>query len=91
MAGEVIKEPQISDGQQAHNYQGEAADIPSETIPIFHSLQYPQERKRFRDIKPISESFAPPTISSQGITLRDLIAKINQVEVLHLEKGNMPQ
>jgi hypothetical protein len=28
--------------------------------------------------------------SPQGITLRDLIAKINQVEVLHLEKGNMP-
>jgi len=88
VAGEVIKEPQISDGQQAHNYQGEAADIPSETIPIFHSLQYPQERKRFRDINPISESFSPPTTKSQGITLRDLITKINKVEVLHLEKGN---
>ena len=73
------------------DYKGEAADIPSETIPIFHSLTYPQERKRFRDIKPISESFAPPTTSSQGITLRDLIAKINKVEVLHLEKGNMSQ
>jgi hypothetical protein len=73
------------------DYKGEAADIPSETIPIFHSLTYPQERKRFRDIKPISESFAPPTISSKGITLRDLIAKINKVEVLHLEKGNMSQ
>ena len=72
------------------DYKGEAADIPSQTIPIFHSLQYPQERKRFRDIKPISESFAPPMRSPQGITLRDLIAKINQVEVLHLEKGNMP-
>ena len=52
------------------DYKGEAADIPSETIPIFHSLQYPQERKRFRDIKPISECFAPPTTSSQGITLK---------------------
>ena len=25
------------------DYKGEAADIPSQTIPIFHSLQYPQE------------------------------------------------
>ena len=66
------------------DYNGEAADIPSETIPIFHSLQYPQERKRFRAINPISESFSPPTLSSQGITLRDLISKINKVEVLHL-------
>ena len=65
--------------------------IPSDTIPIFHSLQYPQERKRFRDIKQISESFAPPTTSSQGISLRDLIAKIKRVEILHLEKGNMSQ
>ena len=60
------------------DYKGEAADIPSETIPIFHSLQYPQERKRFRDIKPISDSFAPPTTSSQGITLRELIQKWSQ-------------
>ena len=66
------------------DYNGEAADIPSETIPIFHSLQYPQERKRFRAIKPISESFSPPALRSQGITLRDLISKINKVEVLHL-------
>ena len=72
------------------DYNGEATDVPSETIPIFHSLQYPQERKRFRAIKPISESFAPSKTSLQGITLRDLIAKINKVEVLHLEKGNVP-
>ena len=71
------------------DYKGEAADIPSETIPIFHSLQYPQERKRFRAIKPISESFAPTKTGLHGITLRDLISKINNVEVLHLKKGNM--
>lgn len=72
------------------DYNGEAKDVQSDTIPIFHSLQYPQERKRFRGIKPISESYAPYKTSLQEITLRDLIAKTNKDEVLHLEKCNVP-
>ena len=71
------------------DYNGEVSDIPSDTIPVFHSLHYPQERKRFRAIKPISESFSPSKSILLGITLRDLISEINKVEVLHLEKGNI--
>ena len=71
------------------DYNGEAKDMPLDNIPIFHSLQHPQEGKRFRAIKPISESFAPTKTGSQGITLRDLISKINNIEVLHLKKGSM--
>ena len=29
------------------DYPGEYADLDSDTIPVFHSRKYPQERKRF--------------------------------------------
>tara|TARA_Y100001935_G_scaffold53294_1_gene44519 strand:+ start:1115 stop:1723 length:609 start_codon:yes stop_codon:yes gene_type:complete len=62
-------------------------ELDSDTIPVFHSRRYPQERKRFLSIEPISEFLAPPKTQAKGITLRDLISKIGTIKVLHLTKG----
>ena len=62
-------------------------ELDSDTIPVFHSRKYPQERKRFLSIKPIAEFLAPPETEAKGITLRDLISKIGTIKVLHLKKG----
>ena len=62
-------------------------ELDSDTIPVFHSRKYPQERKRFLSINPIAEFLAPPKTQAKGITLRDLISKIGTIKVLHLTKG----
>ena len=71
------------------DYPGEIADVPSETIPVFHNMKYPQERARFRSIDPIGVTLSPPTTPAKGITIRDLIADLT-IENLKLEPGNSP-
>ena len=62
-------------------------ELDSDTIPVFHSRNYPQERKRFLSIEPIAEFLSPPKTQAKGITIRDLISKIGTIKVLHLSKG----
>ena len=69
------------------DYPGEFAELDSDTIPVFHSRKYPQERKRFLSIEPIAEFLSPPKTQAKGITIRDLISKIGTIKVLHLTKG----
>tara|TARA_B110001452_G_scaffold245544_1_gene230292 strand:+ start:194 stop:802 length:609 start_codon:yes stop_codon:yes gene_type:complete len=69
------------------DYPEEVADLDSETIPIFHTTKYPQERKRFLSIEPIIEFLAPPKTPAKGITIREIILKIGKVEKLQLTKG----
>ena len=64
-------------------------ELDSETIPVFHSRKYPQERKRFLSIEPIAEYLAPPKTKAKGITLRDLISKIGKIEVYDFIKGKV--
>ena len=64
-------------------------ELDSDTIRVFHSRKYPQERKRFLSIEPIAEFLAPPKTKALGITLRDLISKIGKIEILHLIKGEV--
>ena len=70
------------------DYPGEFADIDSDTIPVFHSRKYPQERKRFLSIKPISEFLVPPKTPAKGITIRELVSKIGKIKVLDLIRGD---
>ena len=70
------------------DYPGEFAELDSDTIPVFHSRKYPQERKRFLSIEPISEYLTPPKIPAEGITIRELITKIGKIRVLDLIRGN---
>ena len=69
------------------DYPDEFADLVSDTIPVFHTNKYPQERKRFRAIEPISDFLCPPKIPAVGMTLREVISKIGKIEVLNLAKG----
>ena len=70
------------------DYPGEFADLESDTIPVFHSRKYPQERKRFLSISPISEYLSPPKIRAKGITIRELVSKIGKITVLGLIRGD---
>ena len=66
------------------DYPGEFADLDSDTIPVFHSRKYPQERKRFLSIDPLSEFLAPPKTPAKGTTIREIISKIGKISVLGL-------
>ena len=70
------------------DYPGEFADIDSDTIPVFHSRKYPQERKRFLSIDPLSEFLAPPKTPAKGTTIREIISKIGKIRVLDLIRGD---
>ena len=70
------------------DYPGEHADFESDSIPVFHSRKYPQERKRFLSISPISEYLSPPKIRAKGITIRELISKIGKIRVFDLIRGD---
>ena len=71
------------------DYPDEIAPVPSDTIPVFHSLKYPQERARLRSIEPISETLAPPKTPAIGISFRDLIADL-PIRNLNLKPGANP-
>ena len=68
--------------------ESSSAELDSDTIPVFHSRKYPQERKRFLSIEPISEYLTPPKIPAEGITIRELITKIGKIRVLDLIRGD---
>ena len=70
------------------DYPGEFADLDSDTIPVFHSRKYPQERKRFLSIDPLSEFLAPPKTPAIGMTIREIISKIGKIRVLDLIRGD---
>ena len=70
------------------DYPGEFADLDSETIPVFHTNKYPQERNRFRSIEPISDFLCPPKTPAEGMTIRELITKIGKIRILDLIRGD---
>ena len=70
------------------DYPGEFAELDSDTIPVFHSRKYPQERKRFLSIDPLSEFLAPPKTPAKGTTIREIISKIGKIRVLDLIRGD---
>ena len=70
------------------DYPGEFADLDSETIPVFHTNKYPQERNRFRSIEPISDFLCPPKTPAEGMTIREVISKIGKIRVLDLMRGD---
>ena len=51
-------------------------ELDSDTTPVFHSRKYPQERKRFLSIDPLSEFLAPPKTPAIGTTIKEIISKI---------------
>ena len=71
-----------------NDYPGEFANLDSETIPVFHTNKYPQERNRFRSIEPISDFLCPPKIPAIGMTIREIISKIGKIRVLDLIRGD---
>jgi hypothetical protein len=73
----------------AQDYPSGSVPVPSDEIPVFHSLQYPQERARLRATDPIGKTLAPPKTPAKGTTIRDLIACL-PVENLNLEPGLLP-
>ena len=73
----------------AQDYPSGSVPVPSDEIPVFHSLQYPQERARLFATDPIAKTLAPPETPAKGTTIRDLIASM-PVENLNLEPGELP-
>ena len=69
------------------DYPEEVAPVPSEEIPVFHTLVYPQERARYRSIPIVANTIAPPTSPAKGQTLRQLIDSLGEVEILGLDRG----
>ena len=61
-------------------------DIPAD-IPVFHTLRYPQEQKRFRALPAVSDSFRMPVELAEGQSLRELIPNMQPLRVLNLAKG----
>mgnify|MGYP004311703775 CR=1 FL=1 len=72
------------------DYPGELADLPSDEIPVFHTFKDPREKQKYPDISPAREVFSPPRMPAKGLTIRDVIASIGNVEVLNLEVGSIP-
>ena len=64
-------------------------ELDSDTIPVFHSRKYSQERKKILSIEPIAEYLSPPKTKAKAITLRELISKIGKIEVLDLSKDEI--
>ena len=69
------------------DYPEEIAPVPSEEIPVFHTLVYPQERARYRSIPIVAKTIAPPTSPAKGQTLRQMIDSLGEVEILGLDRG----
>ena len=72
------------------DYPGDIAPVPSDELPVFHTLKYPQERRRFLDILPVKETFSPPKTAAVGQTIRQIIASFSSIENLGLKPGNLP-
>ena len=72
---------------QLCDYPGDLTPTPSEQIPVFHTFRYPQERARFVDLPAVSRCFSPPLIPARGETVRDILARLEPVEVLGLSQG----
>ena len=72
----------------SHPYD-EKADIPYE-IPVFHNLDYSQERDRFLSIVDVKKAFRKPLKSPVGKTFKELIKSLADIEVLNLEIGADP-
>ena len=49
-----------------------------------------KERKRFLSIYPISEFLAPPKSPATGLTIREIISKMNDIDILNLPKDANP-
>ena len=69
------------------DYPEEIAPVPSEEIPVFHTLLYPQERTRFTSIPIVANTLCPPSSPPKGQTLRQLIDSLGGVETLGLDRG----
>ncbi|MEZ7880775.1 MAG: hypothetical protein QMC11_11225, partial [Rhodospirillales bacterium] len=72
------------------DYPGDIATLESDEIPIFHTTRFTQERKRFLSIYPISEFLAPPKSPATGLTIREIISKMNDIDILNLPKDANP-
>lgn len=69
------------------DYSERIGPFPVETVPIFHTFRYPQERARFRSLEAVASAFAAPTEPTKGITLGALIESLGPPLILNLEKG----
>lgn len=67
----------------------EPADIPT-NMPIFHNFDYMQESKRFLTLPEVHEVFREPVKPVVGQTLRTIIKKLDDIEILGLEVGEDP-
>ena len=72
----------------SHPYP-EPADLPTD-MPIFHNFNYAQERNRFFTIPEVRKAFREPVKPPIGKTLRVMIKKLGEIEILDLEVGADP-
>ena len=70
-----------------NDYPEEVAPVPSEEIPVFHALVYPQERARCRSIPIVANTLCPPSSPPKGQTLSQLIDSLEGLEILGLDRG----
>ena len=61
--------------------------FPTEDVPLFVSIRFPQERQRLLSIPAVRNAFKKPTEPIKGMTLTSLIESLGSVTVLELVKG----
>jgi hypothetical protein len=61
--------------------------FPTEDVPLFVSIRFPQERQRLLSIPAVRNAFKKPTEPIKGMTLTSLIESLGPVTVLELVKG----
>ena len=60
---------------------------PMENIPVFHTLKYNEERKRWVNLPATSRALCPRTEAPVGQTLTEFLQKLEPIEVLSLSRG----
>tara|TARA_B100001123_G_scaffold352565_1_gene404163 strand:- start:286 stop:903 length:618 start_codon:yes stop_codon:yes gene_type:complete len=70
-----------------NDFKGDPNFQPVENIPVFHTLKYNEERKRWVNLPATSRALCPRTEAPVGQTLTEFLQKLEPIEVLSLSRG----
>ena len=70
------------------DYNEDIGPEPMESVPLFESLRYQQERERLFALSDPQKTFSEPDEPMAGYTFRALLADLGPPDILHISESS---